>query len=302
MRYDILENIKPEEGQTLDNLAQLFNAYMSRLSMLESSVFPRENMREFRRLWLRGPVTPRLKKREREQQKHLASFIPKFYHLQILSNSLCQLHRNVNGAIEKLTTFFGTHGGDLKRYAIESRLRCIEQDGSDEDSDWYRENEADENEPWKVVYKEDEQALADYTLASDLVHFFAEADWRGEHIGSSGVEDFALFTGMVARTASFNPFKAIAALTGTELPIYRQNEAGEMVPQSLAEQAESELNDELRDVRVACYFDQILRRLEQAATCHKAARTTEDYRTLLAQLESIRDCAGLSEPASPFND
>lgn len=301
MRYDILENIKPEEGQTLDNLAQLFNAYMGRLSMLESSAFPRQSMREFARLWTINPV-PKLKKHEREESKHLASFIPRFYHLQILSNSLCQLHRNVNGAIEKLTAFFGTYEGDLKRYAIENRLRCIEEYGSDEDSDWYRENEADENEPWKVVYKEDEPALADYTLASDLVQFFAEADWRGEHIGTSGVEDFAVFTKMVARNASFNPFKAIAAFTGTELPIYRENEQGEMVPQSLAERAENEMNDELRDVRVACYFDQILRRLERAATCHKAARTAEDYSTLLGQLESIRDCAGLLEPASPFND
>jgi hypothetical protein len=301
MRYDILENIKAEESETLDNLAQLFNAYMGRLSMLESSVFPRENMREFARLWSANPV-PKLKKREREQAKHLASFIPQFYHLQILSNSLHDLHRNVNGAIAKLTAFFDTYGGDLKRYAIENRLNCIDEYGSDEDSDWYRDNEADETEPWKVVYKEDEQALASYTLAADLVQFFAEADWRGEHIGSSGVEDFARFTVMVARNASFNPFKAIAAFTGTELPIYRTNEQGEMVPQSLAEQAENEMNDELRDVRVACYFDQILRRLEQAASCHKAAHATEDYSTLLGQLESIRDCAGLLEPASPFND
>jgi hypothetical protein len=301
MRYDILENIKPEEGQTLDNLAQLFNAYMGRLSMLESSVFPRESMREFQRLWSAQP-TPRHNKQERESAKHLASFIPRFYHLQILSNSLCQLHRNVNGAIEKLAAFFETYGGDLKRYAIENRLHCIEEYGSDENSDWYRENEADENEPWKVVYKEDEQALDSYTLAADLAQFFEGADWRGEHIGTSGVEDFAQFTAMVARNASFNPFKAIAAFTGTELPIYRTNEQGEMVPQSLAEQAENEMNDELRDVRVACYFDQILRRLEQAASCHKAAHATEDYSTLLGQLESIRDCAGLLEPASPFND
>lgn len=301
MRYDILENIKPEEGQTLDNLGQLFNAYLGRLGMLESSVFPRETMREFRRLWSEEP-TPKLKKREREQQKHLASFIPQFYHLQILSNSLCSLHRNVNGAIKKLTEFFATYEGDLKRYAIENRLRSIDEYGSEDDSDWYRDNEADESEKWKAVYKDDEQSLANYTLTDELKQFFAEADWRGEHIGSSDVEDFACYTRMVSRSSGFSPFKAIARFTGTELPIYRQNEAGEMVPQSQAELVESEVNDELRDVRVGCYFDQLLGRLQRAAACYAAAKTSEEYSTLLGQLESIRDCGGLLEPAQPFND
>jgi len=301
MRYDILENIKPEEGQELDNLGQLFNAYMGRLSMLESSVFPRETMREFRRLWTADGAF-KLTKRESKQQKHLTSFIPQFYHLQILSNSLHDLHRNVNGAIAKLSDFFTTYEGNMKRYAIENRMRCIEEYGSDEDSDWYRENEEDENEPWKVVYKEDKKSLKHYTIAEDIKQFFAKADWRGEHIGSSEAEDFWCYTQMVGRSSGFNPFKAIARFTGVELPIYRQNEAGEMVPQSQADQLESEVNDELRDVRVACYFDQILRRLTVAADCYNAVKKSEDYSTLLGQLESIRDCIGLLEPVKPFND
>ena len=110
---------------------------------------------------------------------------------------------------------------------------------------------------------------------------------------------------MVSNSSSFNPFKAIAAFTGAEIPIYRQNEQGEMVPQTLAEQAESEVNDELRDVRVSCYFDQILRACCGASVLFQGtciSEDTGDYRLLLERLIAIRDCAGLLEPAKPFND
>lgn len=303
MRYDVLENIKPEEGQELDNLGQLFNAYMGRLSLLEATAFPRENMRELRRLWLDQAPKPKLNKQEKKQAQMLLSTMPKFYHLQILSNSLADIHRHVGWAIKCLSDFFTTCEGDLKRYAIENRLRCIEENGSEDDSDWHREDEADDSpEAWKVVYKDDEQALKDYTLHDELKQHFAAADWRGEHIGSSGVDDFAYHTLLVSQAASFSPFKAIAKFTGVEIPIYRQNEAGEMVPQSAADRIENEVNDELRDVRVACYFNQILTRLEAANTCYSVAKESADYNTLLGQLESIRDCVGLLEPALPFND
>ena len=159
---------------------------MGRLSMLESSVFPRYNMREFARLWAANPV-PKHKKREREEAKHLASFIPKFYHLQILSNSLHDLHRNVNGAIEKLTVFFDTYGGDLKRYAIENRLRCIDEYGSEDEGDWQEDGFDEQGQPkWQPAYKEDAAALESYTLAADLAQFFEGADWRGSILAAPG--------------------------------------------------------------------------------------------------------------------
>lgn len=302
MRHFILDKIQPEEGQTLDNLGQLFNAYAGRLSMLESTAMPRESMREFRRLWTEAATT-KLTKQEKQQAEGMNNRIIHFYHLQIVSNSLHELHRNVNGAIGKLTDFFGTYAGDLQRFAIETRLRSIEEYGSDEDSDWEENGlDADGKPNWKATYKDDPKSLKPYTLREELEHYFPGGHWRGEHIGNSTAEDFACYTRLVAHSAAFSPFKAIAKFTGTELPIYHQNEAGEMVPQTAADRVESEVNEELRDVRVACYFDQLLARLTRAAACYKKAKKSEDYFTLLGQLESIRDCGGLLEPVNPFND
>lgn len=248
MRHFILDKIKAE-----DNLATLFNAYLDRLSYLEISVMPTGSMNDFRRLFTDAPAG--LSKQEKKQAKHLLAFIPEFYRLQILSNSLSELHGKVAGAIEVLTSFFTDYGADLTRYAIENRLKSIEEDGSDDESDWYRQNEADENEPWKVVFKEDAESLEPYTLRSALDGYFTGSNWRGEHIGSSQSADFACYTRLVERATDFDPFKAIAAFTGQEIPVYRQNEAGEMVQQSLGELTESQLNDELKNKRVAAWFE-----------------------------------------------
>lgn len=106
---------------------------------------------------------------------------------------------------------------------------------------------------------------------------------------------------MVERATDFNPFKAIAAFTGQEIPIYQQNEAGEMVRQSLGELTESQLNDELKNRRVAAWFEQTLAALNHAAALHTFATDTAGYRALLTQLQRVRDCQGLDAPATPFN-
>jgi len=294
MRHFIIEKIKAE-----DNLATLFNAYLDRLSYLEISVMPTGSMNDFRRLFTDAPAG--LSKQEKKQAKHLLAFIPEFYRLQIVSNSLSELHQKATGAIEVLTAFFDEHGGDLMRYAIENRLKSIDENGSDEESDWYRDNEADESEPWKVVFRDDAGSLAPYTLANDLASYFTGSDWRGEHIGSSQPADFACYTRLVERATDFDPFKALAAFTGQEIPVYRQNEAGEMVPQSLGERAESQLNDELKNVRVAAWFEQTLDALTHAAALHTFATDAAGYRELLAQLVRVRDCQELAAPAQPFN-
>lgn len=116
MRHFVIEKIKAE-----DNLATLFNAYLDRLSYLEITVMPTGSMKDFRRLFTDAPAG--LSKQEKKQAKHLLTFIPEFYRLQLLSNSLSELHRKVAGAIEVLTGFFAEYGGDLTRYAIENRLK-----------------------------------------------------------------------------------------------------------------------------------------------------------------------------------
>lgn len=295
MRHFIIEKIKAD-----DNLATLFNAYLDRLSYLEISVMPTGSMNDFRRLFTDAPTG--LSKQEKKQAKHLLAFIPESYRLQLLSNSLSELHHKVAGAIEVLTAFFDEYGGDLKRYAIENRLKSIEENGSDDGSDWYRLNEADENEPWKVVFRDDAESLAPYTLSSELADYFTGSDWRGEHIGSSQPADFACYTRLVERATDFDPFKALAAFTGQEIPVYRQNDAGEMVQQSLGELSESQLNDELKNVRVAAWFEQTLDALNHAAALHTFATDAAGYRALLTQLQRVRDCQGLEAPAAPFKN
>ena len=303
MRFQILEKIKAE-----DNLALLFNAYMERLCYLEITVMPRENMREFRRLFTDvHPDFSGLKKREKQQAKNMLTTIPEFYRMQILSDALGSLHRGVTGAIETLTEFFEKYDGDLKRYAIEQRIEGIQQDGSDDETDWYRENPEDENEEWKVVYKDDQKTLINYSLHNYLGYYFeGGADsGRGEHIGTSGIEDFAYYTGLVARHADFDPFKKIAEFAGAEIPVYRQNEDGEMVRQSIGDQAESALNDEIASVRTACYFMQIIERLQYANGLYimgeGRATGPDSYQMLLQLLITIRDCEALTEPLSPLN-
>lgn len=294
MRYSLLEPL-----QANDNLAALFNAYFERLSSSVIVFTPGLSMGEFHRLYIAPPVG--LTKPEKKEAKHLLRAMPEFYHLHVLAHALHDLHRHVTRAIDLLTALFNDHGGDLNRYAIESRQRIIAEYGSDDDHDWYRDNEADESEPWKVVYKDDPASLALYTLAADLEEHFVGADGRGEYIGSSQPHDFARFTLQVERASDLDPLKFLSERSGHDIPLYRQNDAGEFVPMSLGERAEGQLNDELENVRLAAWFRQIIAAVHHAATLHARATTTDQYRELLTQLLQVRDCQGLTEPVAPFN-
>lgn len=294
MRLHMLEVIKAD-----DNLATLFNAYTKRLGFLETSVMPRENMREFRRLFIDAPAG--LNKVEKRAAKDLLGTIPQFYHLDVLNNSLHQLHGSVIGAIALLNTFFGEYEGELTRYAVGNRIRVISEYGSDDDTDWRRDDERDETEAWKVVPKDDAASLKDYSLANDLATHFVGAEWRSEQIGVSQKDDFAYFTSLVGRAGDFDPFKALAAFTGREIPVYNQNQQGEMVEQTFGERTENNLKSELKNVRVKAWFEQTLDALNQAAALYTFATDTAGYRELLNQLLRIRDCQGLTEPTEPFN-
>lgn len=294
MRRSISEKIKAK-----DRLAALFNAYLDRLADLELCATPTGSMKGFRRLFTDAPAG--LSERESEQAKHLLAFIPQFYHLRILFDSLNSLHRHVINAIQLLDSFFAEYGGDLTRYAIANRLHSIAEWGSDEDSDWCRTDEANESEPWKVVFKDDAESLAPYTLGSELAVYFADSEEQSERIGTSQAVDFACYTRIVDHATTFDLFKALAS-TGQEIPTCRQNESGELVRQSLGELTENQLNDELMNRRVAAQFEQTLDALSNAAALYPFATDAADYAELLAQLQRVRDCQGLDEPATPFND
>lgn len=280
MRYQILTKIDSE-----DNLATLLNAFQRELSLLEQVVLPRDSMREFNRLLqLAGNNIP-----DEEAQQLFNYTLPRFYHLQVLNNSLTDLHKNIGWAIKDLQKFFAQYAGDLQRYAIEKRVEVIDEFGSDDETDWEEDGFDEEGQKWKVAYKDDEASLKPYTLHSDLQQYFAGSDSRGEKIGTSTPEDFAYFSEHVRQATQLNPFKLLRQFTGAELPVYHENEAGQMVAQTLGEEIESELNEDLKNQSLVHFFEQVLVRAQTAAKAFEQATKAEDYRQLLTQLETIRD-------------
>jgi len=185
MRYQILKKIDSE-----DNLAKLLNSFQGELHLLEQVVLPRDSMREFNRLLqLAGSNTP-----DEEAQQLFTYMLPRFYHLQVLNNSLTDLHKNIGWAIKDLQKFFDQYAGDLQRYAIEKRLEVIDEFGSEDETDWEEDGFDEEGQKWKVAYKDDPESLKSYTLHNDLQQYFPGSDTRGEKIGSSSPEDFAYFS------------------------------------------------------------------------------------------------------------
>jgi len=280
MRYQILTKIEPE-----DNLAKLLNTFQNELHLLEQVVLPRDSMSEFNRLLqLAASNTP-----DEEAQQLFSYTLPRFYHLQVLNNSLTDLHKNIGWAIKDLTIFFDQYAGDLQRYAIEKRIEVIDEFGSEDEADWEEDGFDEEGQKWKVAYKDDPESLKHYTLHHDLQQYFPGSDSRGEKIGTSTPEDFAYFSGHVRHATQLNPFKLLRQFTGAELPVYHENAEGQMVAQTLADEIEDELNEDLKNQSLVHFFHQVLLRAQTAATTFASATTAADYQQLLAQLEMIRD-------------
>ncbi|MBO3273208.1 hypothetical protein [Hymenobacter defluvii] len=282
MRYHILQRLDAE-----DNLALLFNAYMKPLFLYEQTVLPRESMREFRNLLNSAAgLSP-----TEEAAQRLQWAPPRLYQLCVLDNSLTDLYKHIHWALGALTKFFAEYEGDLKRYAIDTRLKVLDEFGSDDETDWEETGTLDEEgEPeWKVTYKDDEQSLERYSLHNDLAQHFAAEGTMGERIGTSKAGDFAYFSDVVARATSFNPLKMLRDFTGKELPLYHPNDEGQMIPESLGEEVERELNEDLRNESVVKYFRLVLEEAQKTAAHFHAATTTEDFRRLLTQLEQLRD-------------
>jgi len=285
MRYQVLTKIEAE-----DNLAQLFNAYQRQLHTLECITLPKESMSDYQEL-LRSATsgTPS------ESAQHVFGHsVPRFYMLQVLSNSLTDLHKNIGWCIRDLTKFFEQYDGDLKRYAIETRLSVIDEFGSDDETDWQEDGFDEEGQKWKVAYKDDEETLKRYSLRADLQQYFKNEDDMGEKIGSSQAEDFAYFSTLVEHATDFNSMKFLRQAFNAELPLYRQNEAGEMVPQSLGDEVENELNETLRNESIVGYFKTALELARQAAITFMFATSADDYRKLLTQLQAVRDVCPLT--------
>jgi hypothetical protein len=282
MRHDILPRINSE-----DQLAGLFNAYLEGLSTLEIVFTPRETMRECRQAFERN--------KPKESSKHtMAKQAQVFYELTVVGNSLQGIHQSVVGAVALLQDFFTTYGGDLHRYAVANRLADLQEYGSEDDSDWYRDDESDEQEEWKPVVKEDPQSLAYYTLHHELGAFFNGHESRGEYIGTSGPEDFASYTRAVATQTDTSFRKMTSQLGGPDLTISRLTPEGELTPVSLADQIEDELNEDIRNGRVADLFNRVLTLGLGAAQLYERLPTdrVDEYRTLLGLLSCMLEVTG----------
>jgi hypothetical protein len=277
MLHDILPKINSK-----DPLAGLFNTYLEGLSTLEIVFTPRETMRECRQAFERNHAT--------ETSKHtMTKQAQVFYELTVLSNSLHGIHRSVVGAVALLEHFFTAYSGDLHRYAVANRLANLEEYGSDDDSDWYRDDESNEEEEWKPVLKEDPQSLAYYTLHHELGAFFHGHESRGEYIGTSGPADFAAYTRAVATQTDTSLRKMTSQLGDSELTISRLTPEGALTPVSLADQIEDELNEDIRNGRVADLFSHVLTLGVEAAQLYQRLTTdsVEEYRTLQERLTSM---------------
>lgn len=286
MRYFTLKHIK-----ATDNLALILNAYMKTLSTIDQLSVPRETMGEYMRL-LTERSSPQA--RETPSSKACEQLFdwrgPRFFMLQVLSNSLNDWHQNINWAIGALTKFFEEYAGDLTRYAIENRLRAIDEYGSDDESDWIEDGfDAQGERQWKVVYKDDDKALTGYSLARDLEQYFTGSDGGGEKIGTSHAPDYAYFTGLVRLESDFCPLKMMSAVFGKDLPTYKQDEAGEMVEQSLADQVESSINKDVTNAHVIAWFELALAQANHAAGLQTFAFSADHYRELLDHLVRVRD-------------
>lgn len=273
MHHAVLQYIEAK-----DPLARLFNSYQQSLSLLEHMVMPRDGMRAYQRARDENQLDP-------DRPDTMLKQAKLFYELATLSLSLNGIHRCVVGAISLLETFFTTYQGDLYRYAVANRIASIEQYGSEDDSDWYREDETNEQE-WKIAYKDDSQSLTYYTLHHELGAFFHGYESKGEYIGSSGPKDFAVYTQVVVNQSE----ASLRRVTDdSDFVVGQLSPEGHLKPLSLADQIENELNYDLRNARMVESFVQVLNLGLQAAKYYErlSSDAVSDYRTLLNTLQAM---------------
>ncbi|QJX46629.1 hypothetical protein HMJ29_06625 [Hymenobacter taeanensis] len=258
MRFTILEEIKAETP-----LAHLFNTYMRGLSTLEIFSTPRESMHECR---------VRFAKEQRGEVPTLSIVgqAQRYYELTVLSNALGSLYSHIQDAADLLTAFYTKHGGDLTAYAVANRRHHLNEYGGGEDDDWHHTGTGnpDAGEGWEVTDTTDPARLAEYSLHRELARFFPDSESHGEYIGTSGPIDFHRFTVAVEHQTDFALRKMFAAVGGHEIPIYRQDESGEMVPIPVIEQIEQEINEDVANERLTAYFNAVLNAGQRLAELH----------------------------------
>ncbi|WP_375438143.1 hypothetical protein [uncultured Hymenobacter sp.] len=251
MRHRILEPLL-----ATDNLALLFNAYLRGLSTFDMVTAPRETMRECNAAFAREAAGDKPKLSIVDQAR-------RYYELTVLSNSLHSLHRSVVGALALLEDFLKIYQADLTAYAVANRLRSIDEWGSDDESDWEPDGFDEKGQKWKVAYKDDPTSLAPYSLHHELAAFFNGHDTRGEYIGTSHPSDFAVYSHAVATQTELSLRKMFSHGFKQDLTIYGQQADGQMLPLSLADQIEDELNEDIVNSSLVDEFNAVLYKCEE---------------------------------------
>jgi hypothetical protein len=279
MRYTILEKIKADTP-----LAALFNAYLSGLSTIEMFSTPRESMRECREGFTAEAQgeTPDLSIVKQAQR---------YYELTVLSNALGNLHSNVQGAYNLLSSFYTEYNGNLTAYAAANRLGTLMEYGGGEDDDWYWNGIGDKEagEGWEVTKTNDPARLKEYSLYRELGQYFPGNGSHGEYIGSSDPHDYAHFTACVAHQTDFGLRQMLKAVAGKDITLSRQDENGEFVPIPVIEQIEQELNEDVVNEAFASRFNAVLNANTALATLYATMPPDEltSYRVLHLCLENI---------------
>lgn len=236
MRYHILKPIDSD-----DKLGILFNCYLRGLRDFELITVPRETMHEYRQL---------LAQHDKTELAAVAQTAIHFYQLQLLVDALTNLYQCVEQAQLALLQFFESYEGDFQAYAVTQRLDYLERFGSDDEADWKEDN--------TIRHRDDAAGLAPYTLRAFLSPYFAGADTRGEAIGTSGPADFAYFSVLVSTPSTFSLRNLLEHATGKRLQTYYQSEEGDLIAQTLGDQLESELNEDLNGEAVVRRFTAVL--------------------------------------------
>lgn len=182
----------------------------------------------------------------------------RYYELTILVNSLESIHSHVLAAISLLEGFQAKYGDDLLSYARDNRRHCINEYGSDDAEDWYRDNEADESEKWKITDTTDPERLKHHTLKAELGRFIGGeiTETRGEYIGTSGPNDFTMHTLLVAQQSEFSFRKMAEGMWGATLVRVQQD--GTTAPIPLADHIEDEMNVDIKAASVTTRFNLVL--------------------------------------------
>ena len=241
-------------------LAQLFNAYLSGLRRQEMFSAPRVSMRDCR-------VAFATEAQGKTSDISIVWQARRYYELTVLSNALSHLYWCIEQATEMLTSFYTEHGGDLTASAAANRRYLLQEYSGGEDADWYHTGigDPDAGEGWEVTEITDPARLAEYSLYRQLARFFADPTSQGEYIGTSGPVDYNFFTLAVERQTEWAPRKLFAAMGSGEIPLYRPDDRGHLVPIPVIDQIEQEIN---QDVANQALSDRCVNVLNE---CHRLA-------------------------------